>query len=223
MVYSIKHACSLNNQGVDLLISGDSLGAMSSFKMAVDILKEAANEDANAVTSFDGLNQVNAEAALPICESRLTVPGLQGVPCYVYNHGIMIVPTADEESQKMLSLYSAIVLFNMALACHHDGRLGHETSLKRASRLYSMTVQILNGNIVPGGVSATILTLLALNNKAQIHYDQCEHIQCVDCLKEVPRILGSVQAIHSALSQEDIMGLQLNVMLMNTPTAAKAA
>jgi hypothetical protein len=221
MGLSIKHACSLNNQGVDLLVSGDSSGAMSSLKMAMDILKEAVNE-ANA-TSFDGLNQVNAEAALPICESRLTVPGLQGVPCYVYNHGIMIDRTTDEASGEMLSLYSAIVLFNMALTCHHEGRLGRETSLKRASLFYSMTVQILNGNIVPGDVSANILTLLALNNKAQIHYDQCEYMQCDDCLKELPRILGSVQAIHSTLSQEDIKGLLLNVMLMNTPTAAQAA
>jgi hypothetical protein len=222
MGYAIKHACRLNNQGVDLLVSGDSSGAMSSLKMAMDILKDAVNE-ANA-TSFDEVrNQVNAEAALPIYESRLTVPGLQGVPCYVYNRGIMIARTTDEASQEMISLYSAIVLFNMALTCHHEGRLGRETSLKKASLFYSMTVQILNGNIVSSDVSATILTLLALNNKAQIHYDQCEYIQCDDCLKELPRILGTVQAIHSILSQEDINGLLLNVMLMNTPTAAQAA
>jgi hypothetical protein len=225
MVYSIKTACSLNNQGVDLLVSGDSSGAISKLKMALDILKEAltAVNEVKAI-SFDGLeNHVNAEAVLPISESPLTVPGLQDVPCYVYNHGIMITRTTDEESEEMISLYSAIVLFNMALTCHHEGRLGRETSLKRASLFYSMTVQILNGNIMPGDISATLLTLLALNNKAQIHYDQCEYIQCYDCLKELPRIMGTVQAIHFALSQEDIKGLLLNVLLMNTPTAAQAA
>jgi hypothetical protein len=221
MVYSIKTACSLNNQGVDLLASGDSSGAMSRLKDGLDILKEALNEV--KATSFDGLDHVNAEAVLPISESPSTVPGLQGVPCYVYNHGIIITRTTDEESEEMLSLYSAIVLFNMALTCHHEGRLGRETSLKKASRFYIMTVQILNGNIMPGDISATILTLLALNNKAQIHYDQCEYIQCDDCLKELPRILGTVEAIHSTLSQEDIKGLLLNVMLMHTPTAAQAA
>ena len=222
MGYSIKHACSLNNQGVDLLVSGDFSGAMISFKMAVDILKEdGVDEDANHTTSFDGLNpQVNAEAALPIYESRLTVPGLHGVPYYVYNQGIMITQTTDEESQE---LTSAIVLFNMALTCHHEGRLGLETSLKNASLFYSMTVQILNGSLVPGNVPAATLTLLALNNKAQIHYDQCEYIQCDDCLKELPRILGSVQDIHSTLSQEDMEGLLLNVMFMKMPTGAQAA
>jgi hypothetical protein len=62
-----------------------------------------------------------------------------------------------------------------------------------------------------------------LNNKAQIHYDQCEYIQCVDCLQEVPMIMGSVEGVHSTLSQKDIQGLLLNVMLLNTPTAAQAA
>lgn len=220
MVYSIKRACSLNSQGVDLLVSGDSSGAMSFFKMAMDILKEAVNEA--EATSFDGLH-INSYEELAIYESLLTVPGLQGVPCYVYSHGIMIAQTIEEESGEMLSLYSAIVLFNMALTCHHEGRLGRETSLKRASLFYRMSLQILNRNVVPGDISATILTLLALNNKAQIHYDQCEYNQCADCLKVLPSILGSVQAIHSNLSQDDIKGLLLNVMLLNTPTAAQAA
>jgi hypothetical protein len=221
-MYSIKDVYSLNNQGVDLLVTGDPSGAMASLKMAMDILKEAINE--TNPTSCHGLNQANEVAALPICESSLTVPGLQGTPCYVYDHGIMIARATNEEpSDEMLSLYSAIVLFNMALTCHHEGRLGREPSLKRASLFYNMTAQILSGNAVPDDVSATILTLLALNNKAQIHYDQCEYIQCADCLKEVPRIMGTVQAVHSALSQEDIKGLLLNVMLLNTPTAAQAA
>jgi hypothetical protein len=216
-MFSIKR---LNNQGVDLLVTGDSSGAMTSFKMAMAILKEAMINE----TCEDGQDQASEEAALAICQSPLTVPGLQGMPCYVYDRGIMITRTTNEQtSDDMLSLYSAIVLFNMALTSHHEGRLGRELSLKRASLFYSMTVQILNGNTKPDDTSATILTLLALNNKAQIHYDQCEYIQCVDCLEEASIIMGGVQAIHSALGQEDIEGILLNVMLLKTPTAAQAA
>jgi tetratricopeptide (TPR) repeat protein len=217
-MYSIERACSLNNQGVDLLVTGDSSGAMHSLKMAMDIIKEA---------MIDGLDHASKEVALPISESPLTVPGLQGTPCYVYDHGIMIArtTTTKETSDEMLSLYSAIVLFNMALTCHHEGRLGRDLlALKRASLLYNMTVQILNGNIARDDTSAAILTLLALNNKAQIHYDQCEYIQCVDCFEEVLRIMDSVRAVHSTLSQKDIAGLLLNVILLTTPpTAAQAA
>jgi hypothetical protein len=223
---SIDRGCSLNNQGVDLLVADDSAGAMASLKMALHILKEAFEDDtaeANT-TSCDRLDQASQEAVLPISESPLTVPGLQGMPCYVYDHGMMIARTTNAQtSDEMHSLYSATVLFNMALACHHEGRLGRNLSLKRASLFYHMTVKIINEHIAPDNISATILTLLALNNKAQIHYDQCEYIQCVDCLKEVPIIMGSGEAFHSTLSEKDIEGLLLNVMLLNPPTAAKAA
>jgi hypothetical protein len=225
-MYSIERACSLNNQGVDLLVTGDSSGAMDSLKMAMDIIKEAMIDE-TSTTSCDGLNHASKEVALPISESPLAVPGMQGTPCFVYDHGIMIArtTTSKETSDAMLSLYSAIVLFNMALTCHHDGRLGRDLSLKRASLFYNMTgVQILNGNIAREDISAAILTLLALNNKAQIHYDQCEYIRCVDCLREVLRIMDSVKAVHFTLSQKDIEGLLLNVMVLNTPpTVAKAA
>jgi hypothetical protein len=221
---SIDRACCLNNQGVDLLVTGDSSGAMDSLKMATDILKEAFNDE-TIMTSCDRRDHASQEAkALPICESPLTVPGLQGMPYYVYDHGMMISRTSNEEtSEEMLSLYSAVVLFNMALACHYEGRLGRDLSLKRASMVYNMTLKILNGNVAPDDTSATILTLLALNNKAQIHYDQCEYIQCVDCLEEVPIIMGSGEAVHSTLSQKDIQGLLLNVVLMGAPTTAQAA
>jgi hypothetical protein len=224
-MYSIDRACSLNNQGVNLLVAGDSVGAMDSLKIALDILKEAFKDEINT-TSCDGLNQASQEAgALPICESPLTVPGLQGMPCYVYDHGTMISRTTNEEtSDEMLSLYSAVVLFNMALTCHHEGRLlGRDLALERASLFYDMTVEIVNGNIVPGNISAAILTLLALNNKAQIHYDHCEYIQCVDCLEEVLGIMGSVKAVYSTLIQKNIEGLLLNVVLMGAPTTAQAA
>jgi hypothetical protein len=163
--------------------------------MAMDILKGAI--DKTNTTSCDGLNQASQEAVMFICESPLTVvPGLQGMPCYVYGHGMMIVRTTSEEtSEGMLSLYSATVLFNKALTSHHEGRLGRDLSRKRASLFYNMTVQILNENVATGNISAAILTLLALNNKAQIHFDQCEYIQCVDFFR--------VEAVHSALSQKD--------------------
>jgi hypothetical protein len=137
-MYSIKR---LNNQGVDLLVTGDSSGAMTSFKMAMDILKEAMINETNTTSCDGGLNQPSEEAALAICESPLTIPGLHGMPCYVYDHGIMIARTTNEEtSDEMLSLYSAIVLFNMALTCHQEGRVGRKPSLKRASLFYKVTL-----------------------------------------------------------------------------------
>jgi hypothetical protein len=220
---SIKYACSLNNQGVYFLVSGDSLSATKSFQSALNLLKEAVNEA--ETTSCPGMTLLNdeEEATMPFCESTSTVPGLECMQCYVYDYAILFTNTAIQESEDMLSLYCAIILFNLALASHREGRLGSEKSLKKAALLYSMTVQLLTRSDMPADTSANILALLALNNKAQIHYDQCEYIQSVDCLQVISKIMGSVHGLHSTLNPKDVEGLLLNVMLLNVPTAAKAA
>jgi hypothetical protein len=217
---SIKYACSLNNKGVDLLVAGDSSSAMTSLKRAMRIFKEAVSRTTSCST---GMDLSSEKAALPFfCESTFAVPGLHDMDFYTYDHGIML--TTNEESDEMLTLYSAIVLFNLALASHQQGRLlGHEKALKKASLLYSVTAKILSGSTMSEDMSATILTLLALNNKSKIHCDQCEHSQSVDCLKTISKIMDSVQVLHFILNQKDLKGLLLNTMLLDVPTAAQAA
>jgi hypothetical protein len=216
---SIKYACSLNNQGVDLLLSGESSRAIRVFQSAAGLLKKAFHEA--ETSSCTGMDQSFDDASLPFCESTSTVSGLRGLHCYVYDHGIMIPGYANGESEVMISLYIAIVLFNLALVSHCEGTaLGRPKLLKKASVLYRLVVQLLTRCTIP---SATILTLLALNNKAQIHYDQCDYIKSVDCMKYVSKIMGGVRGLHSALKHEDVEGLLLNVMLLSTPLAAQAA
>jgi hypothetical protein len=219
---SIKYACSLNNQGVDLLVSGESVRARKTFQRALCLFDKAiAKED--ETTSCTGMSLSSEEATQPhFRENTSTVPGLQDQHCYVYDHGIIITETSNGESDEMLSLYTAIVLFNWALTSHREGRLGREKSLKKASLLYNMTVQLLTRCTIPDA-STTTLTLLALNNKAQIHYYQCEYVQSIDCMKSISKIMGSVQGLHSALNHEDIEGLMLNVMLLSIPSGASAA
>jgi hypothetical protein len=219
---SITYACSLNNQGVDFLVSGDFSRAMRCFKKALSILKEAVNKA--GTTSCIEMNLSSEDAALPFCESTLAIPGLQDMHFYIYDHGIMLTGTTNGENGEMLPLYSAVVLFNLGLASHHEGRLlGHERAFKKASLFYSVTVGILTGSTMSDGMSATILTLLALNNRSQIHYAQCEYIQSVDCMKAISKIMGSVDDLCSVLNEKDIKGLVLNTMLRNVPTGAQAA
>ena len=219
---SIKHACSLNNQGVDLLIAGESSRAMNAFQTAVGLLKAAVHEAEKSACT--GMDQFCDNESLPFCESTSTVSGLQGLHCYVYKHGVMISGNVDEETEATISLYIAIVLFNLALASHCQGTaLGRDALLKKASVLYTLVVQLLNRSTIPEDASNTILTLLALNNKAQIHYDQCEYAESVDCIKYISQIMGRIPGLHFALHPDDLEGLMLNAMLLRTPSGAQAA
>jgi hypothetical protein len=218
---SIKYACSLNNQGVDFLVSGQSARAIRAFQSAVGLLEKAVNDAER--TAYTVMEVSIQETTQPFCESVSTVPGLQDIHCYVYDHGIIITDTSNGESEEMLALYTAIVLFNWALTSHRQGILGSETSSKKASLLYSLAEKLLSRCTILENTPTTILTLLALNNKAQIHYDQCEYVQSVDCMKAILEIMGSVQGLYSTLGNDDLEGILLNVILLNEPTAAQAA
>jgi hypothetical protein len=223
---SINYACSLNNQGVDLLVSGESSRAMKFFQSALSLLKKADDEaGGDKITSCTQINEVSCnDASPPFHGSSSTVPGLQSLHCYVYDHGIMISGNVNGDTVKTMSLYIAIVLFNSALASHSIGTtLGREQSLMKASVLYGLVAQLLATCTMPEDTSSSSLTLLALNNKAQIHYDRCEYVQSVDCMQQILKIIGSVHGLHSALNHKDIEGLMLNGMLLSAPTTAQAA
>jgi hypothetical protein len=194
---------------------------MRSFQIALNILKEAAYEVEG--TCCPEMSASSEESTLPLCQSTLTIPGLQGVHCYVYNHGIMITDATNGDSNEKLSLYSAIVLFNLALASHREGRLGSEKCLKKANVLYGTALQLLTSSPMSNDLSASILILLALNNKALIHYDQCQYGESSACLTQISAIMGDGYGLHSALYQKDFEGILLNVMLLTAPTVAQAA
>jgi hypothetical protein len=218
---SIKYACSLNNQGVELLVSGESPEAMKVFQCAVGLLKMAVHE-----AETTSCTAVNISASLPFCQSTSTVSGLQGLHCYVYDHGIMILDNGNVnvDTEQTISHYIAIALFNSALVSHSEGTaLGQEKAMIKASKLYSLVGQLVASSTIPEDTFTPILTLLALNNKAQIHYAQCEYVQSVDCMKTISNIMGSVRGLHSALNHEDTEQLFLNVMLVSIPMAAQAA
>jgi hypothetical protein len=220
---SIKNACSLNNQGVSLLVSGESRRALYSFQSALSFLKKA---DCEAeTTSCTEMNISCDEASVPFYESTSPVSGLQELHCYVYDRGIMISDNVNGNTNETMSLFTAIVLFNSALASHSEGAvLGREKSLMKASTLYNLVVALLTGCTMPEvHTFTTILTLLASNNKAQIHYDQCEYVEAVNCMKEILKIIGSTDGLHSVLNGTDFDGLLLNAMVLTTPTAAQAA
>jgi hypothetical protein len=219
---SVKHACTVNNHGVNLLVSGEFSRAMKTFQSALSLLKAVHEAE---TTSCTEVNVSSDNVSLPFRESASTVAGLQGLHCYVYDHGLMISDNINgDTTEGTVSLYIAMVLFNSALASHSEGTaLGREKSLMKASALYSLVAQLLTRCTMLEDTSTTILILLALNNKAQIHYDQCDYVHSIDCMLQISKIMGSVRSVYSALNHNNVEGLLLNVILMITPTAAQAA
>jgi hypothetical protein len=219
---SINYACSLNNHGVNLILSGESSRATNVFQSALSLLTAPHEVE---TTSCTEMNVSCNDASLPFRVSTSTVSGLQSLHCYVYNHGLMISDSVNgDTTDEAVSHYIAIVLFNSALTSHSEGTaLGREKSLMKASELYSLVAQLLDEWTMPDDKFTSILTLLALNNKAQLHYDQCDFVQSIDCMQKIKKIMFSVSGLYAALNHKNLEQILLNVILIIAPTGAPAA
>jgi hypothetical protein len=119
-INSINYACSLNNEGVDLLVSGESSRARKVFQSALSLLKKA-DDEADKTTSYTETNVSHNDASLlTFRESTSTVSGLQGLHCYVYDHSIMISGNVNGATDVFLHRNSSFQ-FGTGVSLRRDG------------------------------------------------------------------------------------------------------
>lgn len=236
----VKLSCDANNQGVSLLAAGQSQAALFSLRRALTTVKQAAGMNTKIDDEVDESVRESPSDTFAVVEVDETSCGLKlsSGGCYSYGRPLLIHLATPSDSSPIdttsLTIYSAVILFNMALACHHVGRNGKESAFKRAAGLYSMCIQILSTEMDASFEEArrlsSVVSLLALNNRAQILYHElCDYIQCRRCLKDMTRLIQGnhasriVPALQSSLPGSDVAGIVLNLMLLKVPTGAQAA
>ena len=219
---SIKQASELNNRGIKLLVAGHSQDAMDTFQSALSGIKEIVSDESPTFDDEDASMSDTPTQHRLISESPLILQALQTDQSFVYNKPLVIEEIeAVDDIDSTLALLSAAILFNLALCCHQIGRAGQEKALKRASVLYRMSLQLLQN--CDANECTTVICLLALNNRAQIHYELCDYSQSGHCLKQISKIMHDDMNLHESLNASDLEGLLLNVMLQDPPSAARAA
>jgi hypothetical protein len=228
----VKRSCDTNNHGVALLAGGQNQAALTAFREALCSMKSAASVDDESEAAL-----VAPGAAVEVREALVQLRVSSG-DCYTYGRPLLIyrsplVPLATDTTS--LTLYSSVILFNMALACHQIGwSRGRATAFTRASALYQTSLRILSvdwDNAVEGARSmASFLAFVALNNRSQVLYhDLCDYGRSKRCLKAMARLLqgaeGSriVRSLQASLLEPDVEGILLNVILLKVPSAASAA
>ncbi|GKY95789.1 hypothetical protein MPSEU_000539600 [Mayamaea pseudoterrestris] len=217
---SIKRASELNNHGINLLVAGHSQEAMNTFQSALSGIKEIVSDQDPSLHSDTSMSVAPTQRF--ISESPLILHTLHTDQSFVYNRPLVIDEIVSiDDLDSTLALLSAAILFNLALVCHQIGREGQEKALKRASVLYRMSLQLLQN--CEANECTTVICLLALNNRAQIHYELCDYSQSGHCLKQISKIMHDDVRLHESLNAADLEGLLLNVMLQDPPSAARAA
>jgi hypothetical protein len=129
------------------------------------------------------MNLSTEEVELPFCESNLVIPGLKDMH-FTITVSCSPAPLTEKRQAYDLSLQRSYS-FNLALASHHEARPTDTQKSIEEGITITTRVGILNASsVLAHNMSVNLLTLFTWNNKSQIHNEQCEYIQSVDCLKE---------------------------------------
>jgi len=162
---ALHHACTLNNTGVSLLLSGDHVNGVASFQTALSLMKKAA-ADLNVYSQerVDSVSRLYNILSCPEIETKKFSSEITTESTFVYDIPFLLKYENDVTMDDLrTSFYSAVVLFNLALALHKQGQQGKENSLARALQLYHFCVQLLEEPMLAHPEVASILAVVALN------------------------------------------------------------
>lgn len=230
----LKDAIALNNEGVQLLSSGNFSVALASFQGAVAVMKEAAIEHAEIPSSV--LRSFRALASPPTShigqqqehEQRPDkIAGLRSDIVFVYARPLLIADTSSisslEELQDFVLTTSASLVFNFALVWHQQGVVTNSAScLRRAACLYKLTLKSIAFEECECP-RQKVLRCLALNNLAFLHFDQYDFKISQGYFELLTNVVMKSNCLETYLSGDEIEELMLNLLHMQTMSNACAA
>jgi hypothetical protein len=210
-------AARLNNQGVTALLEGDDKAAVAALTQSIKMMKQAMSKPSNS-------DMKKSATLSDDCEhSTVELPGFQGdLESYIFTEAITI-PENGDQSELDTQIYSAVVIFNLALTVHREGKNGKiESMVKKAQKLYTMVLKILNNQCM--NRVAVIAKLASINNLSQIRFDCGEYELAREGLDRVSAFLRASGNTNNAMLEEpEIQGLLINVLLLKAPVIAPAA
>lgn len=135
----MKRAIELNSAGVAHLLSNEQGKALDCFKAALQVVSVACCETKSMPlptrsAHFERVQVHKIDTKLHACD---------GCSDLSHDHGFVINSLCDD-SYETGSLYSAVIIYNYALCLQHKNGGYDRTSLQRASRLYSHSLELLD-------------------------------------------------------------------------------
>ena len=197
----------------------------------------------------------SVDSSICIHHASSSLAGLADRQCYIYNQALTIsnmdcdgVFSSSSSSchiESYAQVYSAVIIFNMALAHHRGRRNGNKKCADRAIVLYNMIMRLLRHSGTSG--TAGVVKFATINNLSQLRFEQGHYSQAREGLDYLSTLmLGAAPAVTSPaavssisastttttsaghidqanLEKDDIRGLLMNVLFVNAPKIAPAA
>jgi hypothetical protein len=227
----LHDACILNNLGVALLESKETMHAIHSFQHAVNIMKEFTHVLAEDVPVERHDSPYLASDAFCKLRQGTKLESLNQENYYTYDRPLLlqvnVTLSSPEALDSFMLMSSAILIFNFGMACHQFGKeTGQEGVLRQAVQIYELTLRMINRSCISEYLRKVVMCLV-LNNLANLHSDLCDFNKykcCLECVKELLFHDSSIDLFAlNFLDESEWDALKLNLMHSQTPSASSAA
>lgn len=245
----VTQAAHLNNSGIMALINGNHQGAVDLLKHSIQVFKQAlaANNKQRSSTTFtrhDDHDKDNASnhhrraiaANINGQESLIEVPCLYNCANVVFNNAFIIPATratvlndngehetAEQSSvnEIELNLYSAVVIFNLALA--YQASSCHTVYASKAEKLYCMVLRLLDDDTCRHIRIAFLMKLASMSHLAHIRYYTGFPNGAREQMRRLTYFVRRMTSQAAVLQEPAVQGLLLNALVLKEPPAAAAA
>lgn len=160
-----------------------------------------------------------SQDSLKFCRSS-TLSSITKYPAdelFVYRSALVLPEKPLTPNEASLQVYTAVVVFNLALTHHHIGMMtGRSGSFVKAEKLYATSTKILHfQNPLSLNETTCLIFLAANNNLAQIALEKGMIITTNSRLLVLSQVLRRFSDKHrEAFTSQELNGIQSNTFLL---------
>ena len=223
---SLQDALRLNNEAVSLLLRNEDRKAVECLSKSLVLMKRLLVSPTTSPASASSPNEgAGSSRCLVLHDTTHPLPNFQQEEVshsFVYTRAISFSGESEDLfTEDNAHLYSAVIILNIALAYHRQGK---RSCLDKAERMYEMASKLVNDAAINQGTSL-LIHLAALNNLAQLRYDRGEFKSSQESFRLLARLIGSsASSEQHVVETSEVRGMLLNVLSATTlPVVAAAA
>jgi hypothetical protein len=216
---SYQQAARLNNEGVTALVEGDEHHAIESLMKTVKMMKQLLSKSGTTIQVLKSDGSDDGDSSCFEDFTTVEVPDISSGESFFFRQAIKMRCDVDGESPLDNYVYSAAVIFNLALA-HHVQAHRSKSCMIKAEKLYATIMKLLDdrvGNVQP----AVVLKLACINNMSYIRFENGNFDQFRESLSELSTLLKKTDKV--LFEGAEVQGLLMSVLLLKDPQVAPAA
>lgn len=220
---SIERSVDLCNESAALLCNGQAGKAISKLSSSLSTMKQMlASSDTRATLTTTAPTKDDGTEP-PVGPYPLQRAFLRTSNYYVYNQCMVASAGSPTYNAEHITMYSAGIVINSALAYHRLGISHNQSWLWKAEMMYRMTLQLLSAMADQEDEIVLSMRILIVNNLAHVHHERSEHDKVVVAIKTLASLLTRLPESSTLFTETDKHRFAMNVGLWGASAETAAA